>query len=304
MFPTDARLIGRFAELRVLVNEWDPLDLTKTRAPEDEYDCLVAPLLGRLEAHTSVHEIAAFLDQAMREYFGVPCVQLSLGFAIKAQDWYAARWPDPAHPPPPAPNPNDPWDKWRRLAEGYMPPSKPESHPDGLVRLPSIERARIGPIVIGMKTEEIVNFFPPSHRELVDLSDVDEYDFDIAPALRLRFMGRSQRDGVVAILASGSSRLRVWSIAIKDPAFRTAKGVGVGSTVGELREAYQLGWSWTAPPLRPPECINVRVKELCATFDIDQTGLGEEQLRQIRTPADLTESLTITAVHLTRDWGF
>ena len=41
---TAAVLKRRFAELRDLVNEWDPIGLIDTGASREEYDCLVGPL--------------------------------------------------------------------------------------------------------------------------------------------------------------------------------------------------------------------------------------------------------------------
>lgn len=47
---TAAGLKRRFAELRALVNEWDPIGLIEAGAPEDEFDCLVGPILGESSA--------------------------------------------------------------------------------------------------------------------------------------------------------------------------------------------------------------------------------------------------------------
>jgi hypothetical protein len=82
---TAAALKQRFAELRDLVNEWDPIGLIEAGAPRDEYECLVGPILRRLEAQNPVHEIAGFLDHQMVEHFGVSGVTGSLAFAVKVR---------------------------------------------------------------------------------------------------------------------------------------------------------------------------------------------------------------------------
>src|SRR5436190_21775407 len=102
---TAAALKRRFAELQDLVNEWDPIGLIQAGAPEDEYDCLVGPILRRLEDHTPVHEIAAFLDHEMVDHFGVTGVTGSLAFAVGVEAWYAERWPHTENVPLPDPNP-------------------------------------------------------------------------------------------------------------------------------------------------------------------------------------------------------
>lgn len=83
----------RYRELRDLVNEWDPQGLIEAGAPEDEYDCVVGPLLRRLEAKESPEEIAAFLTSEMAEHFGMGIPE-ALPFAIKTHAWYTERWPD------------------------------------------------------------------------------------------------------------------------------------------------------------------------------------------------------------------
>ena len=100
---TAAALKQRFAELRDLINEWDPIGLIDEGAPEDEYDCLVGPVLRHLEARTPVHEIAAFLDREMAEHFGASGATGSVAFAAKAQAWYTECWPDSE--PTPLPDP-------------------------------------------------------------------------------------------------------------------------------------------------------------------------------------------------------
>ena len=66
-----AALRQRFVELRALVNIWDPIGLIALGLPEDEYDCIVGPVLRLLESHKSRHEIASYLDCEMSEHFGL-----------------------------------------------------------------------------------------------------------------------------------------------------------------------------------------------------------------------------------------
>lgn len=81
----------RWRELRTLVNEWDPLGLISVGCPEDEYECLVGPLMRRLEEGVSREDVASFLAREFREHFGCegPDAKSTANFVAKARAWFA-----------------------------------------------------------------------------------------------------------------------------------------------------------------------------------------------------------------------
>jgi hypothetical protein len=82
----------RWRELRGLVNEWDPIGLISAGAPQDEYECVVGPVLRMLETAETPEAISEYLENELAEHFGMPGIAAS-EFAIQAHQWYRERWP-------------------------------------------------------------------------------------------------------------------------------------------------------------------------------------------------------------------
>lgn len=79
-------------DLRRLLNEWDPIGV----ADEvwDEYDCMIAPLLGRLREGADQAQIGAFLRHELEEHFGLdPLGQQPHAMAARVVAWWTAAVP-------------------------------------------------------------------------------------------------------------------------------------------------------------------------------------------------------------------
>lgn len=57
--------------VRDVLNAWDPIGVIEHGAPADEYDCLIAPILQRLDGGADATGIAAFLRSELTEHFGL-----------------------------------------------------------------------------------------------------------------------------------------------------------------------------------------------------------------------------------------
>jgi hypothetical protein len=57
--------------LRELLNTWDPIGIVPDGGPLDEYDCLIGPMLGRLERGADARELAEFLRLELDDHFGL-----------------------------------------------------------------------------------------------------------------------------------------------------------------------------------------------------------------------------------------
>jgi hypothetical protein len=148
-----------------------------------------------------------------------------------------------------------------------------------------IEKYKVGNVVIGASAEDVYEAFSPGRRRLVDLG----HEGQLSPALELTIAGSSRPFSVIAELTCDQG-LVVSRLFIKDPAFRTAKGVGVGSTVRELRSAYSLGSFSTEEG-----GAGVVVDALSATFELDQTGVD---LLKIKAATGLPDSVKVVGILL------
>jgi hypothetical protein len=66
------QLRSRWAELRDLLCEWDPIGVMGDPTwPRDEYDCLIGPVLSLLLKGGSDVDVANFLRNEITEHFGL-----------------------------------------------------------------------------------------------------------------------------------------------------------------------------------------------------------------------------------------
>ncbi|WP_432106206.1 hypothetical protein [Streptomyces sp. bgisy091] len=76
-------------DLRHLLNEWDPIGVADE--VQDEYDCMLAPMLQRLRGGAHETEISEFLRHEVEEHFGLdPLGARPEAMAIRVIAWWAA----------------------------------------------------------------------------------------------------------------------------------------------------------------------------------------------------------------------
>jgi len=83
----------RWAELRDLVNAWDPIGAIALGSSHDEYDDLVGPILRRLEGGAKDNEIASYLEGDASSRYGITFTNTG-SFARQVCEWYDNKWID------------------------------------------------------------------------------------------------------------------------------------------------------------------------------------------------------------------
>lgn len=75
--------------LRHLLNEWDPIGVADT--VQDEYDCMLVPLLQRLRGGADQAEIGEFLRHELEDHFGLtPLPPEPEAMAARVMSWWTA----------------------------------------------------------------------------------------------------------------------------------------------------------------------------------------------------------------------
>lgn len=157
-------------------------------------------------------------------------------------------------------------------------------------RSPVIRKHEVGPVSIGTSAHVIYSMFRGRSR-LVDLA----LEGHLTPALELSFPETRADGGVIAELVPKANDLVVWRIAVTNPNVRTEKGIGVGSSVDELRSHYAITGIGSGEGR-----VFVRVDELAASFELDRSGAGGDRLWKIREPNQVPSRTKIISILLTR----
>ena len=151
-----------------------------------------------------------------------------------------------------------------------------------------VERSRVGPVSIGAAADAVYREFGDRAR-LVDL----KLEGNLSPALELKLYRAQLTASLIVELSAAGNQLVVWRINVIDPALRTADGIGVGSTYGELRSKYTVDWIGSGEGN-----VFARVEALGISFQLDTSG--PMRLSSVRDPSKVPTDIRIVSMLLTR----
>ncbi|MCX5533495.1 hypothetical protein OG785_23445 [Streptomyces sp. NBC_00006] len=86
MAPPDVR-----DDLRDLLNEWDPIGVAEL--VQDEYDCMLTPILTRLKRGADRAELRDFLHHELTDHFGLPAPHDADDVAARLTAWWTSTHP-------------------------------------------------------------------------------------------------------------------------------------------------------------------------------------------------------------------
>ncbi|MFJ8191547.1 hypothetical protein ACIQ8D_17515 [Streptomyces sp. NPDC096094] len=75
-------------DLRRLLNAWDPIGVAED--VDDEYDCMIVPLLNRLRGGADRGQIRAFLHHELTDHFGLSQPYDVDGMADRVRAWWTS----------------------------------------------------------------------------------------------------------------------------------------------------------------------------------------------------------------------
>jgi hypothetical protein len=141
----------------------------------------------------------------------------------------------------------------------------------------TLARHQVGGLLLGMSAEEVYKIYPKELTKQIRISNEDES----MPAIQVFRTASKQTLSLVIVLDAKNGK--VVYVDVRDPRFKTASGIGVGSSLGELRKAQKV--SFIGPGERSfiegseGDDFNARVDDLNMLFVFQR--LDEQTLKRI-----------------------
>lgn len=150
-----------------------------------------------------------------------------------------------------------------------------------------LSKGKAGAIQIGTSVDELYQKVGKENTKLVDAYSEGYF----SPVIEIR-LGQKD-DAKPALIAQVMATFVIGSLTVNDPRYKTSLGIGVGSTLGEIRRWYKVDWiAFGEGPLF------ARVEEVGMSFALDYST-PPEQWYTTHDPALIPDSARVASVLLT-----
>jgi hypothetical protein len=158
-----------------------------------------------------------------------------------------------------------------------------------------LSKHKAGRLTIGMSVDEVFEVYSRDDIDLVDLN----LEGGFTPALEIYIEGGHDNGPSLQAEYTLKDWWVIWRITVPDDRFRTEEGIGVGSTMGDIREHYKVSQAGVGEG-----GIGVYVAELEMGFGlaIDLMDLPDGW-QKAGDPDKIPDSTVINSVGVHR-WGY
>jgi hypothetical protein len=152
-----------------------------------------------------------------------------------------------------------------------------------------LSKNKAGGIEIGMTIDALHTKYEPRLTKLT--AQYPEGMF--SPLLEIYLNGKLQNvEPSITVAIDKENAWIVGGIRVKDKRFKTSKGIGIGSTLGEIRKTYKVSWIDFGEG-----SLFANVEDLGISFEIDFSKLSDEWYRT-RNQSLIPDSARVVSINV------
>ena len=150
-----------------------------------------------------------------------------------------------------------------------------------------LQKRQAGKLKIGMSADELYKNYEKKLTKRVDLKIEGHY----CPAIEINLQNKeTQKPSLIAEITQ-EDKWTVWRIRVYDSRFKTDKGIGVGSTLGDIRKFYKVFWQACGE-----QVLCAYVKDIQMSFVIDSAFPGKRPEKD--DPVLLPDDIIVSSIQI------